>query len=242
MRAKTLSLLILGLLSVAPLITQATQNVTPSTFAVFVVSSNPKTGEAKGGVAGTAFFVGRKTAWTAAHVLNPQSFKTSADFPLTQIWLLHERHAPIEIKPSHVSSLPGQDLTRLNFSHEIVRREFVFQQRSSSLSLVQGQVETNGFLAETLGPVLRWNKGRVEISAVPRLERKSARGQISRRARVNLQAPDVQLDEAPCLQLTYQPVKGLSGGPVLFEGQVVGVNSFADPQMQGHTWAVQIPN
>jgi hypothetical protein len=218
----------------------------PKSFAVFVVSyiaDGPQAAVAVGGVAGTAFFADADRAITAYHVLQPKSFQPQPGFTKAKVWLVHERHEAIEIEPHELEYQPDRDLSviRLKGSKR-VSRHFVFAASDSSQSSLvpASSLETEGFVAGTAGPVLEFKNGELEISHVPVLSRVRLSGQVLQQARVNLKSTDVNLNEAPCLKVSYRPVVGTSGGPVTANGRVVGMNSFADPGTREHTWILDL--
>lgn len=237
---------ILPVLVVVGFLTCVTENVLAQAetkgkaFAVFTVSYNRAGGEVRGGVAGTAFFVEGGKALTAYHVLQPASFKPQAGFEKVRVWLVHEDHSPIELRADEMSYHAERDQTWIRLKGDrAVRPEFVFPMKKRSLA-VAAPVETEGFVAETAGPVLAWRGNDLVITSVPHLTRLHFRGELVQRARVDLEADDVKLKGAPCLKVSYRPVRGISGGPVIAGGEVVGMNSFADPGGFTQTWVADL--
>lgn len=208
-------------------------------FAVFVASYNLANDDVRGGVAGTAFFVSPKKAITAYHVLQEKSFRPLPGFDQVRVWLVHENEAPIELKLSDLKTRPGQDMTEIAFRDaRRVRSEFVFAQAVKGAKA--GVVESEGFRAESTGPVLARVNGRIQVVAVPHLQRLVARGQLLRSVPVELKADDVNMSGVNCFEVGFQPIKGMSGGPLVSNGQVIGMNSFADPVSGARTWAVNL--
>ena len=80
----------------------------------------------------------------------------------------------------------------------------------------------------------------IAIAAVPKLTLVRFSGRIVRQALVNMQALDVKVNSAPNVELSYKPVVGISGGPVVSNGRVIAMNSFADPGTRASTWALRI--
>lgn len=207
------------------------------TFAVFTVSYNTGNNEARGGVAGTLFFVSPREAITAYHVLNAKSFKPAPGFERVRVWLLHEGHAPIEVKAEYLAFQADKDLTRVRLPENgKVPDRFVFT--PAGLNPQIAYVETEGFRANTGGPLLARQGADLTVLSVRRLERLRSVGKILRQATVDLNAADVRLKASPNVQLSYQPVVGLSGGPVISAGRVIAMNSFADPSTFAQTWAL----
>ncbi len=220
-----------------PQIAAASVSSREKAFAVFVISYDAR-GEVRGGVAGTAFFVSSTKALTAYHVLQEASFTPRPGHHRARVWLVHERTAPIEIRPTNVKFDPENDLTAVELeAPRAVDAKYVFE-RGGAVPF--SKVETQGFLVNSAGPVLARVGAEIEILSVPRLERVHLTGEIVRQARVDLRAADVTLKATPCFQVSYEPVRGISGGPLLINGKVIGVNSFGDPDSRARTWAVAI--
>jgi hypothetical protein len=211
----------------------------PKAFAVFVASYNSAGNEVLGGVAGTLFFVTPTRAITAYHVLQAASFKPLPGFRHVRVWLVHENEPAIELKPEYLTSRPDRDLTMVNLpATKAVRADFVYA--SAARPAPAQTVESEGYIANSTGPALAWNGPLLEITAVPRLARLHLTGTLVRHALVNLDATDVKLNASPDMELSYRPVVGMSGGPVLAGGKVVAMNSFADPTTREHTWALTL--
>jgi hypothetical protein len=212
----------------------------PKSYAVFLATYDPTTGQAVGGVAGSAFFVTPTKAITAYHVLQPKSFSN----PRTQVWLVHEGERAIALSARDLRASPSNDKTEIELSTARAPARHVF---SVAVPKAGDRVETDGFLANTTGPLLAIDDTpteaggpRLKITSVPHLERLHAEGHILRELNVELASSDVNLKNAACVQLSYKPIVGLSGGPVFTGNSVIGMNSFADPAARESTWAVKV--
>ena len=211
----------------------------PKSFAVFAASYNTHNNEARGGVMGTAFFVAPDKAITAFHVLQPNAFKPADGFERVRIWLVHEDAPAIELQANEIEGRADQDMTLIKLANgKRVADQFVF--RAGKNNAQGASVETEGFLANSTGPVLARSGQDLVVTSVPKLHRLKLQGQLMRAAKVDIRSADVNLKATPCLQLTYQPIRGMSGGPVTVDGRVVGMNSFGDPDGFTRTWAVQL--
>ena len=208
-------------------------------FAVFAASYNTHNDEARGGVMGTAFFVAPDKAITAFHVLQKNVFKPADGFERVRIWLVHEGAPAIELDVNEIEGRADQDMTLIKLTKgKKVADQFVF--RSGTSNAQGASVETEGFLANSTGPLLARSGQDLVITSVPKLHRLKLQGQLMRSAKIDIRSADVNLKATPCLQLTYQPIRGMSGGPVTVDGRVVGMNSFGDPDGFTRTWAVQL--
>ena len=203
-------------------------------YAVFVISYNDSA--AIGGVAGTAFFVSPTRALTAYHVLQAVSFHPQAGYAHSRVWLVHEGEPAIELRETDVTYDQNNDLTGIAI-HQPIKTDYIY---STAIENKLVDVETEGFRANSSGPRLERVGSEIEITAVPSLERIHLRGSIVQRTRVDLHAVDVTLNQTACVEVSYQPIRGMSGGPLIAGGKVIGVNSFADPETKDRTWAVAV--
>lgn len=209
---------------------------TARSFALFSVSYNETGSEAQGGVCGTVFFISENQAVTAYHVINSDSFKPNPGFQKKRLWLVHEGQAPIEVKAEYLKSDRLRDLTMIRIPSKVAKR-FVYDQGPANAN---APVESEGFIASSTGPILERKGSEITIASVPRLTRVFAKGLLIRKVNVDLKAPDVELKGSPSIQVSYEPVKGMSGGPVVSGGKVIAMNSFADPQTRKSTWALEL--
>jgi hypothetical protein len=160
-------------------------------------------------------------------------------FERVRVWLVHEDYPAIEMKPEFVASNPDQDITTISLPEaKKVDSKFVFATASSVV--LSAPVETDGFIANTAGPTLVREGFDIGIAKVTSLSRLHLEGKLLRSATVSLKASDIDLKSSPNLELSYQPVVGISGGPVTSNGKVIAMNSFADPSTRKSTWALQI--
>lgn len=229
------------------LITCVTKNVAaapiptgfPRSFAVFMVSYNTHNDYARGGVCGTAFFISPTQAVTAYHVLAAKSFKPLPGFERVRLWLVHEGYPAVEIKPEYLTYEPGKDRTLLHFPKaKKVDQRFVFT--LGTVGRFSTIVMTEGFVANTDGPTLIHKGSDVDVAAVPHLQRLILTGRVLRVTDVTLKSPNINLRGEPSVQLSYQPIVGISGGPVVSDGKVIAMNSFAEPSTFKQTWAVDL--
>lgn len=211
------------------------QSPPPKAYAVFVVTYDGS--RAIGGIAGTAFFISPTRAITASHVLNHQSFIPRPGFLKTRIWLVHEGEPAIELYPDSIKTNEERDQTHIQSRVEVPAK-YVYQPSGSPVAGTH--VVTEGFIANSSGPTLERINGEIEITSVPSLKRYREEGVLLDLVRVQVRAADVNLDFVPCLQLSYRPIVGFSGGPVIYQGKVVAMNSFAEPQKRNSTFAVQL--
>ncbi|MGZ3774403.1 MAG: hypothetical protein ACXVCN_11830 [Bdellovibrio sp.] len=215
----------------------------PRSYAVFVAHYNTDNNSAVGGVAGTAFFISPSKAITAFHVLQAASFSKQPNFEKVKIWLVHEDRPAIEINLNNLKEHQEFDLTVIDFGKEKIASQPEVYPLENNLkentSLNAWTVESDGFIANSTGPEIAKSGNDLVITSVPKLQRIQSYGRIVRSSLVHINASDVKLEHVPCFELSYKPVVGLSGGPMLKDGHVIAMNSFADPSHQS-TWAVQL--
>lgn len=208
-----------------------------SSYAVFKVSYSDTNKPVVGGVSGTAFFVSQNKAMTACHVLNEKSFEPAPGFTKSRLWLVHENQKAIELFKSNVVTNCDRDETIIHFKQPVVASKFVFSTQTEGFSS-NSEFTTEGFIANTAGPEFAWENGQLEITSVPSLQRVTTKGTLIRNVKVDLKATDVTLVNTNSIQVSYKPIVGMSGGPVLINGKIVAFNSFADPETRNSTWAV----
>lgn len=223
--------------------TPTAMNSAPKSFAVFVARYDLNRKAVIGGVAGTAFFISPSKAITAFHVLNKGSFATSSPLERTNVWLVREGREAIQLKPAMLREQKQFDLTSIDFnSQALAHRDEIYQLESPQIVNFQAAtdvLETDGFEANSPGPELAFVGDDLVVTRVLQLRRIHAFGSLMRSARIDLASNDVNLVGAVCLQLSYKPILGLSGGPITRHGKVVAMNSFADPSRRT-TWAIRL--
>ncbi len=237
LRFKLLTLVILSF-GVTESVTAAITS-TAKSFAVFTTSYNTGNDLVRGGVNGTVFFISPTRAITANHVANQKSFKPLPGFERVRVYLVHEGYPPIEIKAANVRSDANRDVTVIDLPKaKRVPKQYVFP--LGQVTVMGENVTSEGFVANTDGPILERKGQDVIVTSVPHLTRLSMQGQLIRQAQVNLKTLDIDLKSSPSVQLSYQPIVGISGGPVMVRGRVIAMNSFADPGTFKQTWALQL--
>jgi hypothetical protein len=237
MRSAFRSLLILLLPSLACVTEIVTAE--PKSFALFTTSYNTSGDLVRGGVNGTVFFISPTRAVTANHVMNRKAFKPLPGFERVKVWLVHEGYRPVELKPENFRSNPSHDVTIIDLpKSKAVDRRFVFP--VGKITVAHAAVQSEGFVANTDGPTIERRGKDVLVTSVPRLQRLIIEGQIIRQAQIDLKTLDIDLKKSPSVQLSYRPIVGISGGPVIQQGRVVAMNSFADPGTFQQTWALQL--
>lgn len=213
-------------------------------FAVFKASYNETGGNVEGGLAGTAFFISTRKALSAEHVLTPGLFRPNPGFRHVQVWLMNETGGVFEVTESQVRRHSGKDLAEINFQQDVVADKYVFPLAKKAPALSQ-PTSSEGYQAGTADARLEWAGPRLRISQVLAQVQHTRQGQILQMAKVDLNATDVQLSQADCFHVSAPSMVGMSGGPTLADGQVIGVNSFGypvDAMKKDSTWVISLAN
>jgi hypothetical protein len=211
-------------------------------FAVFKASYSETGSAVSGGLAGTAFFISRQRALSAEHVLAPNLFRPNPGDKKVQVWLMNESGGVVEIFESQVRRYSGTDLAEIRFPSNVVAKDFVFSMATSAPVLSQA-TSSEGYQAGTADARLQWVGDRLQIAQVLAQVQHRNGGQILRKAKVELNASDVKLVDADCFHVSAPSIVGMSGGPTLADGKVIGVNSFGYPvgaMKKDSTWVVSL--
>lgn len=214
-------------------------------FAVFKVSylsHNPSS--AMGGIAGTAFFTEKNRAFSAYHVMRPELFKPNTGYDRVRVWLVHQKHPPIEVVAQNMRYDSRKDLSAIQFADAVVPESFVFESAVGQPVARPGeaQLSSQGYVVGETAEVTLISTGTdLRIQKVGQLPAKLHQGVLRRRVKLSLKSLDMRLENIPGLELSYGMYVGMSGGPTLIDGRVVGVNSFGFPADQAYktqAWAV----
>lgn len=219
------------------------QNPQPfKSFALFKASYNSiMDNDVKGGIAGTAFFVTKNIAITAYHVLNDSTLKPNLNHTKTQLWLLNKMGGIIELKKYKytLKYFPGKDITLIVFNKPVVKDDYVFQidfenfntfTNKNDLQIYSENIKSEGYRADSLvKATLAWSSHNLTVKEIHFLPQESHKGAIELITQISISATDVQLHNIQCLKLSYGSVLGMSGGPTLKNGKIIGVNSFGFP-------------
>ena len=188
-----------------------------------------------GGVLGTAFFINNKTALTANHLINGDSFKPNDGFLFCRFWLLLENGQIVEIKKDYLESFPGVDVTKIYFSSDVYEGELNYKK---SIANIDNKFILKGFLASVpSNPSLEVSMGWDENGEIF-VDQFNLNSVISEQQGIiesinicDLTTNDIRFNNIKCLKLSCGGNSGLSGSPLMNDnGEIFGVMSFGLPE------------
>jgi hypothetical protein len=202
-------------------------------FAVYKASYNErgnKSGKSDvvGGICGTAFFISDHEALSAGHVINPGLFSPNSGYARAQVWLVSETGGVIEIHEEQVRSLPDVDAALIRFEKSVVSQSYVFE-IAADTPPVNTAASMVGYRLGSGQPALAWEGDRLRLSRVLNLEKEERSGDIEALVNLSISASDVKLNNIHTLKFSAGSRVGMSGGPTLVAGKVVGLNSLGFP-------------
>ena len=203
-------------------------------FGVFKASYGPIKSQlppAVGGICGTAFFIAPQSALSAHHVLSPNLFIPNPGYTHVQVWLANGHDAPLEINPEQLEFHPEVDATLVKFKAPVVNDRLVFE-LALTLPLSHDSVTLLGFHLGSGAPKLEWKNGKLALLSLSDLTKDERSGPIENIIPVTIQAEDIQMHNIVTFHLAVGARVGMSGGPTLLHGRVIGLNSFGLPANQ----------
>lgn len=200
-------------------------------FAILKLSYN-RAGESPvtGGICGTAFLIGRRTAITAHHILSTHNFKPNQGYKDCQYWLLSRDSAVYELDKTQLRDYPSIDTTVIEFNAAVGTRPL---QLSKTTPSIGEAVYNEGFIADAM-PEMKasWKRQRLQIAEYGLADVVfDQRGFIRNVGRITLQSNDVNLNNVEVIETSYPGGMGMSGGPLMRAetGEVIGLMSFGLP-------------
>ena len=213
----------------------------PKVFAIIKASyKNIGSKDIRGGISGTAFFISPKVALTAAHVVNKKIFVPHKGYLGAKVWLANNQFGTKEVQIEMVRAIPELDLTVIAFKKPVVSSRYIFS-LANSKPRGFANVSSVGYAGVGTRPTLAWRGRQLVIDRLSQLPFHRESGSIRQIPRVNVKAADMQLKNVLALRLSYGSYVGMSGGPTLQNGKVIGVNSFgfpADQQKKTDAWSI----
>ena len=216
------------------------------TFAILKLSYN-KPGDSSliGGICGTGFFVDSRTAVTAHHVLNDETFKPNVGFQHALVWVVSRRGSVRRIQREAVSLHPEIDATIITFQNPVSN----FQIYEFSLGSVADGMKVSGIghVGSSMPSVeAEWRGSELVIrSASLAAVTKDINGYVKRSVAFEINAKDIKMHGVRGFELSFGSQVGMSGGPVVDSstGKVLGMLSVGlppDSNVKTETFAVSI--
>ena len=188
-----------------------------------------------GGICGTAFFIDKKHALTANHLLNTNNFKPNDGFSYCKFWLLIENGQSLIIEKDYLKSYPDVDTTKICFPSEVCKDSINYK---TIITEKGDRFILKGFLASVpenpnLQVTLDWNEQKELVvksfdlnSVISTLE-----GFVEEVKNISLNSKDVNITDKRCLILSCGGNTGLSGAPLIKSstGEIIGLMSFGLP-------------
>jgi hypothetical protein len=200
-------------------------------FAILKLSYN-KAGESSvtGGICGSAFLIGQRTAITAHHILSSHSFKPNEGYKHCQYWLLSRSGVGYELDRTQLVDYPDVDTTIIQFSTEIGTQPL---QLSKTAPSIGEAVYNEGFVADAMPDIkATWRSKRLLITGSSLFRVMfNQKGIIKGMGGITLRSNDVNLNNVKVIETSYPGGKGMSGGPLrrADTDEVIGLMSFGLP-------------
>lgn len=201
-------------------------------FAILKLSYNrPGASTVTGGICGTGFFINSRTALTAQHVLNRNTFTPNIGFSRCQVWAISRNGLIAPLEERYVTEHPELDLSVIRFPETL--RGATKYKLASCNPQPGDTIYTVGYIgAKMPGVNAKWYHNRLEILQC-RLNSCLAdyQGSIRRLFALNVNANDIHLRDVPGFEVSFGSRIGMSGGPVIDRSTdvVVGILSIGLP-------------
>lgn len=215
-------------------------------FAILKLSyNNPGDSSLTGGICGTGFFVDSRTAVTAHHVLNYETFEPNAGFNHGLVWVVSRSGTIRRIEREETSLYPEIDATIISLRRSISNvkiyetalggvayslKVFGIGHVGSSMPLVEAEWQRSEFVIRSA------NLARVT---------RDMSGIVKRSVTFDVNANDIRMHGVRGFELSFGSQVGMSGGPVVDSstGKVLGMLSVGlppDSVVKTETFAVSI--
>jgi len=215
-------------------------------FAILKLSYNkPGNSSLIGGICGTGFFIDSRTAVTAHHVLNDETFEPNAGFQHALVWIVSRSGSIRRIQREVVSLHPDIDATIITFQSPVSN----FQVYECSLGSAADGLKVSGIghVGNSMPLVdAEWRGAKLVIRCA-RLTAvtKDIDGYVKRSVILEIKAKDIKMHGVRGVELAFSSQVGMSGGPVIDSstGKVIGMLSAGlplDSNVKTETFAVSI--
>lgn len=185
----------------------------------------------EGGICGTGFFIKERTAVTAYHVLNTNTFQPNAGHRNCKVWLLSRSGSTLRLSLENVAEIPEADTSIINVDErpidlpvytcdqndvDVGRAVKGLGHIGNSLPQLQAAWEANGLAIK--------NGDLTSVTS-------DMKGKIVNRFMCSVTAQDVNLQGIKGYEVSFGSRTGMSGGPLLDArtNNVLGLLSFGLP-------------
>lgn len=215
-------------------------------FAILKLSYNqPGDSSLTGGICGTGFFIDSRTAITAHHCLNDETFRPNAGFRHVLVWVITRSGSVRRIDRDVASLHPEIDTTIISFRDSLSNVQIY---GCAVGSVVAGQkVSGIGHVGNSMPPVnAEWRGSELVIRSASLVgAKRDVDGAVKRSVTFDISANDIRMHGVRGFELSFGSQVGMSGGPVVDSstGTVLGMLSVGLPPdaiLKTETFAVSI--
>lgn len=199
----------------------------------------------EGGICGSGFFIDSRTAITAHHVLNENTFQPNTGYGSCKLWILTRLGTVITLEKKHIAEFPEIDTSIIRIEKNGLT-ETIHPISKEDVG-ESGRVEGLGHTGNAM-PSINANWGSVSL-IIERVDLQSVmcdqQGVILRKANLSARSKDVNIENINGYEVSFGSKVGMSGGPLLNRDnrEVLAMLSFglpADAVEKTRTFAVAI--
>jgi hypothetical protein len=218
---------------------------TSMVFAILKLSYNrPGDSLLSGGICGTGFFVDFRTAVTAHHALNDETFNPNPGFQHALVWLVSRSGSTRRIERQETSPHPEIDTTIIAFRSPLSDSQLY---EPSPINIDGLRVSALGHIGNSMPSVdAECRASELVIRSANLLGvTKDISGFIKRSVMLEVNSNDIKMNGVRGFELSFGSQVGMSGGPVVDSdtGKVVAMLSLGLPSdsiVKTQTFAVSI--
>lgn len=214
-------------------------------FAILKLSYNqPGDSSVEGGICGSGFFINSRTAVTAHHCLNNNTFRPNTGFRNALFWIITRRGLVIRIDRNFASLYPDFDTTIISFRDSMSNVQ-VYE--CAIDGIVDGlKVLGIGHIGNSMPPIdAEWQGSEFVIKSASLAGVMRDMDGFVKPHLIDINGNDVRMHCVLGLKLSFCSYVGMSGGPVVDSntGKVIGMLSYGlprDSSVKTETFAVSI--
>lgn len=199
----------------------------------------------EGGICGSGFLIDSRTAITAHHVLNENTFQPNTGYRSCKLWILTRLGSVITLERRHIVEFPEIDTSIIRIEKNGLTETIhpIFKEGGGEIGMVEGLGHTGNAM-----PSIKANWSSVSL-IIERVDLQSVmcdqQGTILRKANLSVRSKDVNIENISGYEVSFGSRVGMSGGPLLSRDnrEVLAMLSFglpADAVEKTRTFAVAI--